>query len=79
MLTSIIKLQVGDTENRSKHLRGLINWKPRGKKTEDRKETHTGCFTFLLPLRQRFAEVNLNGHGTSEIKTSSQLYIISCC
>lgn len=41
MLTSIIKLQVGDTENRSKHLRGLINWKPRGKKNRRQKgNTH---------------------------------------
>lgn len=49
MLTSIIKLQVGDTENRSKHLRGLINWKPRGKKQKtERKHTPAALHFYYL-------------------------------
>jgi len=41
MLTSIIKLQVGNTEDRSKHLRGLINWKQREKRKTSKQRQYT--------------------------------------
>lgn len=39
MLTSIIKLQVEDTENRPKHLRGLINEKQHEKNRRQKENT----------------------------------------